>query len=207
MKRDFEKNGYAVVQQAISEELRDFVTQYAIFDEAQDFSKESDVALAPQVPGAHSKYADPAMETMLLHLKPVMEKHTGLQLYPTYSYYRVYRNSNELVPHRDRPACEISATVCFNVNADFVWSIYIEGAPIDLNPGDMLIYRGHEKLHWREPLEHIDSVWQVQGFFHYVDVNGPYAEWKFDKRATIGQSRLQQNRDKLKSSKPYITFK
>jgi len=29
-------------------------------------------------------------------------------------------------------------------------------------------------------------VWQAQVFMHYVDANGPYAEWKFDKRPLLG---------------------
>jgi hypothetical protein len=106
--KKFKENGYCVVRSAISPELRDFVTQYALFDEMQDFAGDDQ-----QVPDSHSKYADPAMESLLLLLHSTMEENTGLKLYPTYSYYRVYRNGDSLEHHTDRHSCEISATLKF----------------------------------------------------------------------------------------------
>jgi hypothetical protein len=184
----FAENKYCIVKSAISEELRDFVTQYALFDEMQDFASE-EMQGRMQVPNAHSKYADPAMESMLLHLQPIMEKNTGLKLIPTYSYYRVYRNGDDLKKHTDRPSCEVSATLCFNYDyddKDYEWPIFMNGNSLTLKPGDMAIYRGCDLDHWREPFEYFKSSWHVQGFFHYVDANGPYAEYKYDKRNSIG---------------------
>ena len=196
----FKKDGYCILRAAISNELRDIITQYALLDEMQDYSADKN-----QVIGAHSKYADPAMESVLLHLHSIMEANTGLTLYPTYSFYRVYRNGDELKAHRDRPSCEISATLCFNYNYNdkhYQWPIYIgeSGAAADLKPGDMLIYRGCDLSHWREKFNVEEETWQVQGFFHYVDVNGPYFEYKNDKRKTVGELR---NKNKVES-KPYI---
>jgi hypothetical protein len=117
----FKKHGYCVVKSAVSVELLDFVTQYSLFDEMQNYYGDDIQSL-----GAHSQYGDPAMETMLLHLYSIIEKHTGLEVYPTYSYYRVYRNGNDLKPHTDRPSCEISATLCFNYSYDdskYTWPI------------------------------------------------------------------------------------
>ena len=198
----FKKDGFCIVRSVISEELRDFVTQYALIDEMQDFSPDGS-----QVPKAHAKYADPAMESMLLHLHSAMESYTGLKLHPTYSFYRVYRNGDELTPHRDRPSCEISATLCFNYNYNdkhYQWPIYIgeSGAAADLKPGDMLIYRGCDLSHWREKFNPPEDCWHVQGFFHYVDVNGPYTDYKNDGRDTIGESRTK----KSTTDKSYITF-
>jgi hypothetical protein len=53
MNKQFKDKGYCVVKGAISPELRDFVTQYALFDEMQN-QTEGDA----QVPNAYSKYAD-----------------------------------------------------------------------------------------------------------------------------------------------------
>jgi hypothetical protein len=51
---NFNKNGYCVIKSAISEELRDFVTQYALFDEPQNFLPEKDTTTTrPIVPDAH----------------------------------------------------------------------------------------------------------------------------------------------------------
>ena len=39
-----------------------------------------------------------------------MQKETGLQLIPTYSYARIYKKGDILKRHKDRPSCEISTT-------------------------------------------------------------------------------------------------
>jgi hypothetical protein len=179
----FKEKGYCVVKSAIDADLRDFVTQYALFDEMRNFEADEQ-----QVVGAHSKYADPAMETLLLKLLPLMEKHTGLELLPTYSFYRVYRPGDELVPHKDRPSCEISCTMCFNYSYDdYSWPIVMEGTGVAQQPGDLVIYRGCDLSHWREKFDIADqAAWHVQGFFHYVDKNGPFPEYQFDQRESLG---------------------
>ena len=201
----FKKHGYCIVRSAISNELRDFITQYALFDEMQDFSSEWKVG--GQFPQAHSKYADPAMETLLLILQTTMETNTGLILDPTYSYYRVYREGDELAPHTDRPPCEISCTLCFNYDyklTGYQWPIYMEGNPVILNPGDLVIYRGCSLKHWRDKFNSTnDESWQVQGFFHFVDRNGPYPDWKFDKREMIGEPLKSKQETSIK---PYIHY-
>jgi len=195
---NFQKNGYTSVKNALDLDIVNIITQYALFDEMQNFSPDG-----IQVPNAHSKYADPAMESLLLHLHPLMEKHTGLELYPTYSFYRVYRNKDELVAHKDRESCEISCTLSFNYSYNknkYAWPIYMEGARCVLDPGDLVIYRGCDLEHWRESFNPPNNKdWHVQGFFHYVDKNGPNANFKYDNRNSIGESR-----NNVKKS--YITY-
>ena len=183
--KEFREKGYTLVKNAISKELRDVITQYALFDEMQDFSPDG-----IQVPNAHSKYADPAMETMLLHIHPLMESHTGLELYPTYSFYRVYRNGDILEPHKDRPSCEISTTVCFNYSYDdseYTWPIIMDGNKVDMKPGDIVVYKGVDLEHSREKFSPPLDSWHVQAFLHYVDANGPYSNFKWDNRSSIGE--------------------
>jgi hypothetical protein len=197
--KKFKDDKYVFVPNVLSKELVDFVTQYALFDEMQDFNVD------PQVPKAHSKYADPAMETVLALLHPIIEKHTGLSLHPTYSYYRVYRNGDSLDHHTDRDACEISVTVAFNYSYDkseYQWPIFIDGNPITMSPGDIAIYRGIDLDHWREPFTYPEDAWQVQAFLHYVDANGPYSNLIYDTRPSLG-APAQKSFDKPKS---YITY-
>jgi len=188
--KDFSKNGFCVLRSVVPRELLDFVTQYALFDEMQNYTPESIIQKNnAQVAEAHSKYADPAMETMLLLLHEKMELATGLKLFPTYSYYRVYRTGDDLKPHTDRQSCEISCTLCFNYsyqNEEVSWPIYMNGVPVVLAPGDMVIYRGCELEHWREEFFGSADDWHVQGFFHYVDANGPFSNFKYDGRPSIG---------------------
>ena len=194
--KEFKEKGYILVKNAINPELRDIITQYALFDEMQDFNPDS-----VQVIGAHSKYADPLMESILLHLLPLMEKHTGLKLYPTYSFYRVYRNGDILEPHKDRPSCEISTTVCFNYSYDdsqYTWPIIMDGNKVEMKPGDIVVYRGVDLEHSRDKFDPPGDDWHVQAFLHYVNADGEYYEWKNDKRESIGQEKKikQQNKEK-----------
>lgn len=188
MKNTFEKRRYDVVKSAISKEMKEFITQYALFDELQNYTP--DLA---QVLNAHAKYADPAMEAMLSQLHGLMESVTNLELLPTYSFYRVYRPGDILFVHTDRPSCEISCTVCFGFKYDdenYRWPIYMEGTAIEQDPGDLAVYRGCDIEHWRNEFigNSYNDNWHIQGFFHYVDKNGPYSEYIYDKRPSLGLS-------------------
>jgi hypothetical protein len=205
MNEDFKNKKYCVVSSELSKETISLVTQYALFDEVQRYTPESN---SQQVPGAHSRYADPMMESLLLHLQPIIERHTGLSLYPTYSYYRVYHPGDELKHHVDRPACEISLTISFEFDfkgALSSWPIYIDGTPVELQPGEMAIYKGIELDHWREKLEAPEGSWHVQAFLHYVDVNGPHADQKWDKRPSVGFVNPKPISNQA-TTKSYITY-
>lgn len=198
--KNFKNNGYTLVKNAVKKDLRDVITQYALFDEMQDFTPDG-----YQVPSAHSKYADPAMEAMLLHLHPLMEKSTGLKLYPTYSFYRVYRNGDILHPHTDRPSCEISTTVCFNYSYDdskYTWPIIMDGNKVNMKPGDIVVYRGVDLEHSRDEFNPPGDDWHVQAFLHYVDANGPYSDYANDKRDSIGS--IKNNNQAM--TKRYVQF-
>lgn len=196
----FNDNGYVLVKNALNLDIVNVITQYALFDEMQNFSPDG-----VQVPNAHSRYADPAMESILLHLHSTMEKNTGLELDPTYSFYRVYREGDELVKHKDRESCEVSCTLSFNFSYDmesYTWPIYMDGTECSMKPGDMVIYRGCDLDHWRESFFPPNkNDWHVQGFFHYVDKNGPYRDFKYDKRNSIGEINKTNS-----PQKNYLTF-
>ena len=133
-------------------------------------------------------YADPLIEVMLKQCLPVVEGQTSLELEPTYSFSRVYQEGEELTPHTDRPSCEISVTVNVACTGDVwpIWMQYEGNDPVKcmLEPGDAVIYKGCEVTHWRRKLP--KGQINVQFMLHYVDKNGPYAEYKFDKREALG---------------------
>ena len=113
-----------------------------------------------------------------------MEKETGKELWPTYAFWRMYVYNSNLKVHKDRPACEISVTVAIGNDGSCDWPIFMEGTPVNLDPGDAVIYQGCELKHWREEYK---GDWFAQTFLHYVDKNGPNAEWKMDKRPIFGK--------------------
>ena len=199
----FKDNGYSFIQNVLPKELCDIATQYALFQKMNDYESihvESDID--GQVPGSHSVHADSLMESFLLFLKPVVEKHSQLELIPTYSMYRIYNSGDTLPIHTDRASCEISMTITLGYKYDVIdenykWPIFIENNPIVIEHGDAVLYRGCEKEHWRESLNVGKNSYHVQLFLHYVDANGPYAEkYKYDERPSIGLKLHHLNRIK-----------
>ena len=184
-------NKYQVIKGAVNYELANFIFNYFLLKrDAVKFMYENNIhAQSPilgtwtdqQIPNTYSCYADFAMETLMVKMLPVMKKHTGLDLCPTYSYARAYKKGDELKRHKDRPSCEISTTI--HLGGD-PWAIFVEGTKILLEVGDMLVYSGCELEHWREPFDG-DICGQV--FLHYNHVNGPFANKnKFDGRPMLG---------------------
>ncbi|WP_160170372.1 hypothetical protein [Xanthomonas cassavae] len=103
------------------------------------------------------------------------------------SKLRRYSNLGGRRRHTDRDACEFSATLTLGYSGASIWPVWVhsqsEDKPVLLDVGDMLLYRGIEVPHWREPLE--EGYW-LQLFVHYVDASGPYAKRAFDERNSIG---------------------
>ena len=203
---------YKVIKNAVSYELANFCLNYFLLKrDAVEFMYKNNIHAESsllgtwkdkQIPNTYSHYADFVMETLLVKMLPVMKKHTGLDLIPTYSYARAYKKGDELKRHKDRPSCEISTTL--NLGGD-KWSIFIDptgsdnvideyknihkpnatkGEEVVLEVGDMLVYSGCELEHWREPFEG-NICGQV--FLHYNHLNGKFADSnKFDNRPMLG---------------------
>jgi len=181
-----------VIRQALSKELTDFVYLYFLtkrkvalyFFESKYISPFADEWGRwddTQVPDTYFHYSDLVMETLLQKMKPLMEKETQTSLIETYSCARIYKKGDELKKHTDRPSCEISCTL--NLGGE-MWPIFLDGEKILLNPGDMLIYKGYETEHWREPFTGNNCA---QVFLHYNENNGKFNNTnKYDGRPFLG---------------------
>jgi len=193
----FKTKKYLVIKNAIPKDVANFVYNYFLIKKTVAKTLQDKKYLPPfdttfgifgdqQVSNSYAHYADIAMETLLLMVKPLMEEKTKTKLVETYSYARIYIKGNELKRHKDRPSCAISCTM--NLGGD-PWPIYIEpsgkenqkGKKVNLAPGDLLIYRGCELEHWREPFEGDHCV---QVFLHYNDSKNQ--ENIFDGRPHVG---------------------
>ena len=132
-----------------------------------------------------SHYGDKFSESILLYCKDKMEKLTNKKLFPTYSYWRMYTYGSYLKEHKDRNACEISATIHVDGDKDD-WPIIVGEKEYFTKPGDAVIYLGIEDSHSRKKFE---GDFQTQIFLHYVDQEGPYTAYKFDKRNMLGENK------------------
>ena len=162
--------GYEEAKSEIDAADLDFVTRYALWQESITPERGD-----TQSPGMHAAYKDSVMQFFHARLWPRMEEVTDLTLLPTYTYFRVYRPGAILEKHRDRPACEVSATLLVGANYSPTWPLFVGGERIVQEPGDMCVYRGCDVEHWREPMVGSPDDCHVQLFAHYVDADGPYA--------------------------------
>jgi len=179
--------GYLKIKNLIDQATLGAVSQY--FENKINRGEWGQKTLAVNDSSKFGYYADPLIEVLLKSCLPVVEKETGLLLEPTYSFSRVYQSGEELKPHTDRPSCEISVTVNVACTMSEPWPIWMQYKGNDptkclLNPGDAVIYKGCEVMHWRRPLE--QGAINPQFMLHYVVKDGPNAAYKFDKRAALG---------------------
>jgi hypothetical protein len=186
-----EKN-YVVIKGAISKEQCDLLAEYARFKAKIKPNAIKNDTLAE----IHREYGDPMMETILEKLTPHIEKAMGLELWPTLSFYYTYRNGNKLMKHRDRSSCQFVAGLCIGADEEYKmshgsWPLILNNQGkeehVALDYGDILIFRGHETEHWREPFT---GQWFVSAIFGYVDKNGPFAFQKFDQRKMLGKPHV-----------------
>lgn len=190
----FKKDNFVIVKKAVPLDLAQFIFHYIMLkrEVAKHLKSKNmldeDFGLFgtwkdQQVPNTYSHYADIVMETLLVDLMPTMEKHTGMKLYPNYSYTRIYKHGDILAKHIDRKSCEISTTLSLGGEK---WPIFLKTKTkthkVNLNPGDMLIYKGCILEHWREPFQGMHCA---QAFFHYNNARKKNAI-KFDNRKHVG---------------------
>jgi hypothetical protein len=182
MSAAFAKDRYQLVPQALRPGPAQLAAQYALMlaSDPRAFRPEPEYH-------ARGRYADALGETLLVSLQPVVEKVAGVVLHPCYSFLRIYERGATLPRHLDRPSCEISTTLTLGYDATAPWPILVErdGAAqrVVLGPGDMMVYKGAQVVHWRERFE---GAWWAQVFLHYVDAAGDYARFRFDGRERLG---------------------
>jgi hypothetical protein len=190
----FHEHGYVIVRNFIDPQMALFLYEYAkmkvyamslkeIYD-PHLFDKEWDGKFGEnQVGAAYYCYGDPIMDTLMYLTTNKVEEYIGLNLVPTYTYWRLYEKNDTLLRHVDRPSCEISGTLCLgydvsNVkNQSYTWPMWVqslktkEEVPGYANPGDIILYKGCIVEHWRESFLGLNHA---QMFMHFNDVNGSY---------------------------------
>ena len=164
-----------------------------------------------QVAGSLSRYTHPQYLRAHNAVRKKIEKIIGRKLYNTYFYDRFYLSGQYLDKHIDRAGCEISVSIHisnnlpdnlkdwpFKIKTPDVYtdkkksSILVPGDEhsVVLNPGDGVIYKGHERPHWRDAMPFPKKKWfrkdtteyyYHQIFFHYVLQDGERAHCAWDR--------------------------
>jgi hypothetical protein len=154
----------------------------------------------------------PAYEFYSYQYPPVMGFHfgltsrmcdvTGKRLLPTYGFFRVYQKDDICTVHSDRPSCEHSLSLALAYGDGIVWDFEIGSRRMDfdaacaikaettfgdeafsrlkLNPGDAILYKGVNYRHGR--ITPNPNRWSAHLFLHWIDADGPFKEWAFDKQ-------------------------
>jgi hypothetical protein len=176
LKKDFK---FKVIKNFLDDNERRLIKNYCA---SYHINNQNNFDIAQNSNGDTSKYSDPLMESLLICKISKVEEESNLKLLPTYSFWRMYTKFADLKPHKDRPSCECSVTV--QIASDGTkWPIYIDGEEIILEDGDAALYWGTEVEHSRKEFL---GDYQSQVFLHYVDADGPFKEYVFDKRIHTG---------------------
>ena len=165
---DFNK-GWIKFDGFLNRDMADFLYGYVLLSKRRlEVEKENDLSEThqhmygtfddSQALGDYSKYGDLVFDTLLIGKTKQLSEITQINLVPQYSYHRLYTKGTELERHRDRESCEISVTLCLGYESHYNWPIWFEEKngekiSVTLNPGDMVIYKGVELDHWREPFQ------------------------------------------------------
>lgn len=188
---NFENNGYTVLRNVINPHLLEYIAKQIKLTEKilcyEKNVKPSDYMFSDtQTTTSFAYYSSLTTETLLELLQEKIEETVNRKLFPCYSYLRIYYQNSILNKHTDRISCEYSATICITIDKE-PWDIWFEtknneNIKISLEPGDLIVYKGTELQHWRNLYENKE---QIQVFLHYVDQNGEYSEYKYDKRPML----------------------
>ena len=194
-----------LIKEFLPKQVLNILYSYCIFK----YSNKNEFEIDSQTSSLAADYGDFLMETILDFSTPVVEQNVNKKLFPTYSYLRVYDKGSDLKIHTDRPACEYTVALCIGADpvnepydlfvgeidesSDYkyydskkTYNRYKIDHKFSMLPNNAVIFKGMEKIHWREYCKH-DHYITV--FLHYVDQEGKYKEEKFDKRHLLGASK------------------
>ena len=204
----FDKDGYLFVPNAISDPINLYCPPLTDKDGkrlvgTQNYVRDNKIVYEPiesQVNGSMSRYNHPSYRPAHRLILKLIENILEMDLLPTYYFDRFYYKGQKLSRHLDRPSCEISASVQISTNREGAWPIWFQlpdntENSVSMKDGDMVIYKGCEREHWREPLQSkygrinkflkklqkkVDDTYHHQIFFHYINAQGPYVHFAYD---------------------------
>ena len=174
------KNNYIILPHFIDQKYAEVLYKDLLYNgqTEENFGRENDVSYDEYTVGdIYNAYKARPGQELLYYLTPIVTKIVNENLYPTYSWMRLYKNGSQLLQHSDRPACEISLTL--HLGGDKPWDLVIESPSGNFqhitlkNPGDAVLYLGCVSRHSRSGAYEGENYGQI--FLHYVRSQGPLA--------------------------------
>lgn len=190
MNSEFKENGFIVIRNLFNKALCNSL--YAVICKLKEhnLTRRSDLLVGDDVDGV---YCTPPFDMVLDHKTKFLSEKCGIGLIPAYTYARIYKKGHTLKKHFDRSASEYNTTIHLGGKYKTLWPVWIESAKgedfkCDMGIGDGLFFKGCEREHWREPFDRDGDKLHAQMFMSYVEKNGKYAEWAFDKRDSLSHN-------------------
>ena len=188
------KHGYYVIENFFTKTQSDYFFKQSI-DTINN--KEMAVGDIADVQAFHPKTwnvnSHPIWQNTLYTMLPVVSKLIKEDLIPTYAYQRIYLKGSKMSHHTDWPFCQISMTI--NIGQSDPYPIYVtdmdtkESVEVIQNPGDAVIYLGHNVSHYRNEFK---GKFYSQLFLHYVINNKDMLEFdRFD--AEVWRFELEED--------------
>ena len=176
---DVLKNNFWYVPEVLTKEELKLLNVYCQIKHSWNYTDFDDVQTSL---GETAFYGDTIMETLLKIKTKTFEKAIGKKILPTYSFWRMYNKFSTLRRRKDRPSCEITASINLG-GCGTEWPLIIEGKSFNIKPGDAVVYHGAKLEHWRDEFQ---GDAQAQVFFHWVYADGPEKGRIFDTRKDLG---------------------
>jgi hypothetical protein len=202
---DYDKDGFAHIRSLIPKEIAQaFVARIKAATQGAPIpvSKPQIHPAVLQRPAfdVASEYFQP-LTFFLWALTPTISTLLGRELLPSYSYFRIYRESDICRIHSDRPSSEHGLSLTLAYRDDKVWDLQVgsertepqqqlgldfgamDYASIGMEVGDAVLYQASHYAHGR--MTPNPNAWSAHFFMFYVDRNGPYREYAFDRRPSL----------------------
>jgi len=166
-----ESEGFAVLRSVLTPAQLACLRSYFRNLEREGFLR---IDLGQVIDGRLTLHNDPMLRFLHKQSGKLIRAVTGENVIPSYSFLSAYLERAELKKHIDRPQCEWNGSLLIDDNfKSSSWPIFLETEKgvraINLELGEMVVYRGQKTPHWRPPLQ--PGHRQTLGLFHYVSID------------------------------------
>lgn len=96
-------------------------------------------------------------------LVPIVSDIVSSPVMPSYTFLSMYDERGVCHLHTDKDSCKL--TLCYVINEDKEWPLYINGEEYILKPNDAILYSGTDHVHFRKK---IPGTYHWNALFHFT---------------------------------------